>query len=70
MAEHTGLQIKLARVRRGLTQAELAGLVGVSQGRMSQIERQEAVSLDMVEKISDALGAVFAVGQGERVSTR
>lgn len=44
------------RKKRGLTQQELASILGMGQGNVSMIERGEwNVSLDIVERIARAL---------------
>lgn len=51
-----GERIRRARVRRGLTLAELAELAGVSKSLISQIERGVAApSIDTVRKVASAL---------------
>jgi DNA-binding XRE family transcriptional regulator len=46
MAEQWGYQLAQERKRLGFTQAELAELMEVSPGRVSQIERGEVATVD------------------------
>lgn len=49
--------LRVARKYWGLTQAELAEEMGVSQAMVSEIERgNKSVSMDMLERYSEALG--------------
>ena len=52
-----GVRIKLARVKRGVTQAELAHLTELSQAYLSQIETGDRTpGTETVEAICQALG--------------
>jgi transcriptional regulator with XRE-family HTH domain len=42
MDESLGLRIRLARIRRGLSQRQLAALVGLSLNALSAIERNSS----------------------------
>lgn len=58
------IDLRAARKRRGLTQTELASLLGVSQARISEIEnRPELVALGQVAQVLAALG--YKVGLSE-----
>jgi len=52
-----------ARVRTGLTQAELARRAGTSQARISELERGEAnPTVDTLARIAGALGGLLDLG--------
>jgi transcriptional regulator with XRE-family HTH domain len=54
---HIGRRLQLARQRKGLTQAEVAGRAGTTVNHYAKIERGEVVpSLKTLEKIVKALG--------------
>ncbi len=56
LREFFGRNLRLERTRADLTQEQLAGLVGTSQGHLSEIERGAAwASLEMVERVAKAL---------------
>ncbi len=44
------------RTALGLTQAEVAGRMGVTKGRVSQIERGEVSTVDVIARYVQALG--------------
>jgi transcriptional regulator with XRE-family HTH domain len=54
---------ELAEMRKsaGLTQAEVAATLGVSQARISQIEHGRVDSLDTLRAYAEALGAEVAI---------
>jgi DNA-binding XRE family transcriptional regulator len=56
MARQSGYRLAEERKRRGLTQARLAEVMGVSPGRVSQIERGEVSTLDSIVRYVEALG--------------
>lgn len=57
LKEIFGTNIRLERVRQGITQEELAHRVGQEQSYVSQIESAKIVaSLDVVDRLADALG--------------
>ena len=56
MAHQSGLRLAEERKRHGLTQAQLAQAMGVSPGRVSQIERGELATIDAVARYVEALG--------------
>src|ERR1039457_3959707 len=56
MARQSGYQLAGERKRHGLTQAQLAQTMGVTPGRVSQIERGELATIDAVARFIDALG--------------
>jgi DNA-binding XRE family transcriptional regulator len=54
---------ELAEMRKsaGLTQADVATVLGVSQARISQIEHGQIDSLDMLRAYAQALGAEVSI---------
>jgi transcriptional regulator with XRE-family HTH domain len=56
MARQSGQRLAEERKRHGLSQAQLAQAMGVSPGRVSQIERGELSTIDAVARYIDALG--------------
>ena len=56
MARQSGHQLAEERKRHGLTQAQLAQAMGVTPGRVSQIERGELATIDAVARYVEALG--------------
>lgn len=56
MARQSGHRLAEERKRRGLTQAQLAEIMRVSPGRVSQIERGEVPTLDAIARYFEALG--------------
>lgn len=51
-----GLNVKFARMKQGLTQAELAELLEVHEKYISRIETgKQNVTLKSIEKLADAL---------------
>ena len=55
------------REKAGISQRELAGLIGISQPRVAAIERSRNVTIDVLEQYVSALGAQLeiAVIQGQ-----
>ena len=52
-----GAKIKELRKERGLTQAELAEIIGTKQSAIARVEKEEGSStIATLEKIADALG--------------
>ena len=51
-----GNEIRKIRAKFKLTQAELAEKLGVTQQRVAKMEKQKTVTLEMVRRISKALG--------------
>lgn len=51
-----GGEIRKIRERFGLTQTELAKLLGVSQPRIARMEKQNTITLEVLKKIADKLG--------------
>src|SRR5215472_8468036 len=56
MARQSGYRLAEERKRHGLTQAQLAGAMGVTPGRVSQIERGEVATIDAIARYIEALG--------------
>jgi ribosome-binding protein aMBF1 (putative translation factor) len=50
-----------ARKSRGLTQRDVAAAMGLSVGRVSEIERGEATSVEVLGRYADAVGG-FELG--------
>lgn len=69
LALRDALVLAELRKDRGITQAELAGILGKSQGNISELERREDVYLSSLREYIEALGGeleVAAVFDGER----
>ena len=56
MARQSGYRLAEERKRHGLTQAQLAEAMGVTPGRVSQIERGEVATIDAIARYIEALG--------------
>jgi DNA-binding XRE family transcriptional regulator len=56
MARQSGYRLAEERKRHGLTQAQLAEAMGVTHGRVSQIERGEVATIEAVARCIEALG--------------
>jgi len=56
MARQSGHRLAGERKRHGLTQAQLANAMGVTPGRVSQIERGEVATIDAIARYIQALG--------------
>jgi ribosome-binding protein aMBF1 (putative translation factor) len=56
MAHQTGHRLAEERKRQGLTQAQLAEAMGVTPGRVSQVERGELATIEAVARYVEALG--------------
>jgi transcriptional regulator with XRE-family HTH domain len=55
--EAFGLKLKLERVKRGLSQAEFAALIGVHRTFLGQLERgQRGTNIRELPRIAQALG--------------
>jgi DNA-binding XRE family transcriptional regulator len=57
MARVDGHQLAEIRKERGLTQADVARLMGVTKGRVSQIERGEVFTVEVVWAATSRLSA-------------
>src|SRR5260370_3443925 len=60
----TGLKahsLAQARKSRGLTQRDVAAAMGLSVGRVSQIERGEVTSVEVLGRYADAVGGRLRV---------
>ena len=56
--EEIGLVVSNMRREKGLTQAQLANMIGTSQSAIHRIEKgDQNTSLEMIKKVSSALGA-------------
>lgn len=55
-ARQSGHRLAEERKRHGLTQAQLADAMGVTPGRVSQIERGEVATIDALARYVSALG--------------
>jgi DNA-binding XRE family transcriptional regulator len=56
MARQSRYRLAEERKRHGLTQAQLAQAMGVTPGRVSQIERGEFATIDAIARYIEALG--------------
>jgi DNA-binding XRE family transcriptional regulator len=56
-----GLALSRAREKAGLTQADVAKALGISQGRVSRLERAENVQLSTLVRYAEALGGELEV---------
>ncbi|MEU1277640.1 helix-turn-helix transcriptional regulator [Streptomyces sp. NPDC005805] len=56
LAEMTGRRLAELRRARGLTQQEVADRMGVTKGRVSQIERGQLSGQDVLARFAVALG--------------
>lgn len=56
LAETTGRRLSELRRARGLTQQEVADRMGVTKGRVSQIERGHISGQDVLARFAAALG--------------
>lgn len=66
-----GTNVRLERVRQGITQEELAHRLGQEQGYVSQIESAKIVaSLDVVDRIAEALGVTYTALLDETLGRR
>lgn len=64
----SGYRLAEERKRRGLTQAQLAGIMRLTPGRVSQIERGEVSTPDAIVRYVEALGGRLDVGLVEHPS--
>ena len=51
-----GNRIKEVRIEKGITQLELANRLGVTRQAVSNLERNESVTIASLEKVASALG--------------
>jgi predicted transcriptional regulator len=56
MARQSGHRLAEERKHHGLTQAQLAGAMGVTPGRVSQVERGEVATIEVIARYIEALG--------------
>lgn len=56
MARQSGERLAEERKRQGLTQSQLAEAMGVTPGRVSQIERGEVATVEALARYIEALG--------------
>ncbi|WP_327675916.1 helix-turn-helix domain-containing protein [Kitasatospora sp. NBC_00458] len=68
LARIRGYELAELRRKAGLTQKEVAGVLGVSQARVSQIEHGQVDSLDNLRAYAAAIGGEVevTVRQGDR----
>lgn len=58
---HAAMRAAQIRRQRGLTQSELADMIGVEQPTISRLEKgSDAVTLRLVKQVADALGVTVA----------
>src|SRR5579863_170952 len=60
-AEQRGYQLAQLRKNTGLTQVQVAALMGVSQARVSQIEHGKITEVDAIRGYVEALGGTVDV---------
>ena len=60
-AEQRGYQLAQLRKNTGLTQAQVAATMGVSQARVSQIEHGKVTEVDAIRGYVEALGGTVDV---------
>jgi transcriptional regulator with XRE-family HTH domain len=60
-ADQRGYQLAQLRKNSGLTQAQVAAAMGISQARVSQIEHGKITELDAVRAYIEALGGTVDV---------
>jgi predicted XRE-type DNA-binding protein len=60
-AEQRGYQLAQLRKNTGLTQAQIAAMMGVSQARVSQIEHGKITEVDAIRGYVEALGGTVDV---------
>jgi predicted XRE-type DNA-binding protein len=60
-AEQRGYQLAQLRKNSGLTQAQVAALMGVTQARVSQIEHGRITEVDAIRGYVEALGGTVDV---------
>lgn len=58
----TGEIIKRIRMARGITQAQLAEMLGVGQSRISMLEKSEDVNFSTISKITSICGMELHIG--------
>jgi DNA-binding XRE family transcriptional regulator len=61
LSELKAHRLAQARKSRGLTQRDVAAAMGVSIGRVSQIERGEVSSVEVLGRYADAVGGRLRV---------
>ena len=54
-ADYINNPVALARIQVGITQEELAKLMGVTQAYVSKIENQKKVTAKMIQKVTKAI---------------
>jgi transcriptional regulator with XRE-family HTH domain len=60
-AHALGYHLRAIREEQGLTQAQVAASLGISQARVSQVERGEIHNLETMRSYAAALGARITV---------
>jgi predicted XRE-type DNA-binding protein len=60
-AEQRGYQLAQLRKNTGLTQVQIAAMMGVSQARVSQIEHGKITEVDAIRGYVEALGGTVDV---------
>jgi len=61
MSELKARRLAQARKSRGLTQRDVAATMGVTVGRVSQIERGEVASVEVLRRYAGAVGGQLRV---------
>jgi len=55
------VSLAMLREKRGLTQAQLAELVGAKQPMIARYEKGQIPSVTMIKKLTHALGGIFTI---------
>ena len=55
------LELDELRRHRGLTQAQLAGMIGVTQSALSQIEHARNLELSTLRKVIESMGGTLKI---------
>lgn len=59
--ERVGAMLARARKEKGITQVQLAERLGMAQGNLSRIESGRYMSIDVIGRYLDAIGAELTI---------
>lgn len=59
--ERVGAMLARARKEKGITQVQLAEALGMAQGNLSRIESGRYMSIDVIGRYLDAIGAELTI---------